>query len=146
MNTVTDDCWLIHTAAMAIWPYHVGYYFQSLSQSKAITPIPCPVDRDDNVPLTPSLRRPCIHAIFFRPHVGQGVNTHSVFWELGRKPCQHATRGCDKCWMTCQHATRGCDKCWMTCIHAGVSRSPREHRQFFGQFFSAMSSLVLYTK
>ena len=27
----------------------------------------------------------------------------------------------------CQHATRGCDKCWMTCIHAGVSRSPREH-------------------
>ena len=41
------------------------------------------------------------------------VNTHSVFWELGRKPCQHATRGCDKR--------------WMTCIHAGVSRSPREH-------------------
>ena len=63
--------------------------------------------------LTPSLRRPCIHAIFFRPHVGQRVNTHSVFWELGRKPCQHATRGCDKR--------------WMTCIHAGVSRSPREH-------------------
>ena len=50
---------------------------------------------------------------FFRPHVGQRVNTHSVFWELGRKPCQHATRGCDKR--------------WMTCIHAGVSRSPREH-------------------
>ena len=46
---------------------------------------------------------------FFRPHVGQ----RSVFWELGRKPCQHATRGCDKR--------------WMTCIHAGVSRSPREH-------------------
>ena len=36
-----------------------------------------------------------------------------VFWEFCRKPCQHATRGCDKC--------------WMTCIHAGVSRSPREH-------------------
>ena len=63
--------------------------------------------------LTSSLRRPCIHAIFFRPHVGQRVNTHSVFWELGRKPCQHATRGYDKR--------------WMTCIHAGVSRSPREH-------------------
>ena len=52
--------------------------------------------------------------IFFSDqHVGQRVNTHSVFWELGRKPCQHATRGCDKR--------------WMTCIHAGVSRSPREH-------------------
>ena len=63
--------------------------------------------------LTPSLRRPCIHAIFFRPPVGQRVNTHSVFWEFFRKPCQHATRGCDKC--------------WMTCIHAGVLRSPREH-------------------
>ena len=56
--------------------------------------------------LTPSLRRQCIHAIFLS-------DTHSVFWELGRKPCQHATRGCDKR--------------WMTCIHAGVSRSPREH-------------------
>ena len=54
-----------------------------------------------------------IHAIFFRPPVGQRVNTHSVFWEFCRKPCQHATRGCDKR--------------WMTCIHAGVSRSPREH-------------------
>ena len=64
----------------------------------------------ERYPLTPSLRRLCIHAIFF---VGQRVNTHSVFWELGRKPCQHATRGCDKR--------------WMTCIHAGVSRSPREH-------------------
>ena len=41
------------------------------------------------------------------------INTHSVFWESCRKPCQHATRGCDKR--------------WMTCIHAGVSRSPREH-------------------
>ena len=65
------------------------------------------------VGLTPSLRRLCIHAIFFRPHVGQRVNTHSVFWESCRKPCQHVTRGCDKR--------------WMTCIHAGVSRSPREH-------------------
>ena len=70
-------------------------------------------DCDDTVPLTPSLRRPFKHAIFFRPPVGQRVNTHSVFWEFCRKPCQHATRGCDKR--------------WMTCIHAGVSRSPREH-------------------
>ena len=38
-------------------------------------------------PLTPSLRRPSIHAIVF--------STAIVFWELGRKPCQHATRGCD---------------------------------------------------
>ena len=43
----------------------------------------------------------------------QHVNTHSVFLEFCRK--------------SCQHATRGCDKRWMTCIHAGVSRSPREH-------------------
>ena len=63
--------------------------------------------------LTPSLRRPFKPAIFFRPPIGQRVNTHSVFWEFCRKPCQHATRGCDKR--------------WMTCIHAGVSRSPREH-------------------
>ena len=41
--------------------------------------------------LTASLRRPCIHAIFFWPHVGQRVNTHSVFWESCQKPCQHAT-------------------------------------------------------
>ena len=33
---------------MVIWPYHVGYYFQLLSLSKTI---PCPVDRDDTVPL-----------------------------------------------------------------------------------------------
>ena len=63
--------------------------------------------------LTPSLRRPYIHAICFWPPVGQRVNTHSVFLEFCRKPCQHGTRGCDKR--------------WMTCIHAGVSRSPREH-------------------
>ena len=50
---------------------------------------------------------------FFRPPVGQRVNTHSVLESFFRKPCQHATRGCDKR--------------WMTCIHAGVSRSPREH-------------------
>ena len=31
MNTVTDNYWLIYAAAMVIWPYHVGYYFQSLS-------------------------------------------------------------------------------------------------------------------
>ena len=64
--------------------------------------------------LTPSLQRLYILMnFFFRPPVGQRVNTHSVFWEFCRKPCQHATRGCDKR--------------WMTCIHAGVSRSPREH-------------------
>ena len=63
--------------------------------------------------LTPSLRRPFKPANFFRPPVGQRVNTHSVFWEFCRKPCQHATRGCDKR--------------WMTCIHIGVSRSPMEH-------------------
>ena len=50
---------------------------------------------------------------FLRPPVGQRVNTHSFFWEFFRKPCQHATRVCDKR--------------WMTCIHAGVSHSPREH-------------------
>ena len=54
-----------------------------------------------------------VHNKFFWPPVGQRVNTHSVFWEFCRKPCQHATRGCDKR--------------WMTCIHAGVSRSLREH-------------------
>ena len=64
--------------------------------------------------LTPLLRRPYIHKKKkFRPPVGQRVNTHSIFWEFCRKPCQHATRGCDKR--------------WMTCIHAGVSWSPREH-------------------
>ena len=44
---------------------------------------------------------------------GGRLNMHSVFWEFCRKPCQHATRGCDKR--------------WMTCIHAGVSRSLKEH-------------------
>ena len=35
------------------WPYHVGYYFQSLmSSSKTSTLIPCPVDRDNIVPLS----------------------------------------------------------------------------------------------
>ena len=52
MNTVTENCWLINAAATVMWPYHVGYYFQSLSQSKTSTPIPCPVDRDDIVPLS----------------------------------------------------------------------------------------------
>ena len=31
MNTVTENYWLIYAAAMVISPYHVGYYFQSLS-------------------------------------------------------------------------------------------------------------------
>ena len=50
---------------------------------------------------------------FFSTACRTACNTHSVFWEFFRKPCQHATRGCDKR--------------WMTCIHAGFSRSPREH-------------------
>ena len=33
-----------------LWPYHVGYYFNSLSQSKTSTPIPSPIDRDDYCP------------------------------------------------------------------------------------------------
>ena len=37
----------IYAAAMVIWPYYVGYYFQS----KTSTPIPCPDDRNDIVPL-----------------------------------------------------------------------------------------------
>ena len=62
--------------------------------------------------------------VFFNPFASEAVYTRNptafrtackhafFFWELGRKPCQHATRGCDK---------------HVTCIHAGVSRSPREH-------------------
>ena len=31
-NKVTENYWLIYyAAATVIWPYHVGYYFQSLS-------------------------------------------------------------------------------------------------------------------
>ena len=63
--------------------------------------------------LTCSLRRPFKPTIFFQPPIGGRLNMHSVFWEFGREPCQHATRGCDIC--------------GMTCIHASVSRSPREH-------------------
>ena len=51
MNTVTENYWLICAAATVICHYHVGYYFQSLSLSKTSTHIPCPVDRDDSVPL-----------------------------------------------------------------------------------------------
>ena len=51
VNTVTENHWLIYAAATVIRPYHVGYYFQSLSQSETSTPIPCPVDHDDIVPL-----------------------------------------------------------------------------------------------
>ena len=40
--------------------------FPQLTQKKCI-----------KICLTPSLRRPCIHKKFFRPHVGQ--RTHSVF-------------------------------------------------------------------
>ena len=42
MNTVTETCWLIYAAATVIWSQHVG----------TGTSIPCPVDRDDNVPLS----------------------------------------------------------------------------------------------
>ena len=32
MNTVTENYWLIYAAATVIlWPYHVEYYFQSVS-------------------------------------------------------------------------------------------------------------------
>ena len=31
INTVTDNYWLIYAAAMVLWPYHMGYYFHSLS-------------------------------------------------------------------------------------------------------------------
>ena len=53
MNTLTENYWLIYAAATVIWPYHVGYYFQSLRtcKSKTSTLIPCPVDRDDIVTL-----------------------------------------------------------------------------------------------
>ena len=53
MNTVTETYWLIYAAATVIWPYHVGYYFQSLEFHWPLvsTTIPCPVDRDDIVPL-----------------------------------------------------------------------------------------------
>ena len=33
------------------WSYHAGYYFQSMSKSNTTTIIPCPVDRDETVPL-----------------------------------------------------------------------------------------------
>ena len=65
------------------------------------------------VPLTPSLRRPYIHAILFSTACQTACKHAFCFLRVCRKPCQHATRGCDKR--------------WMTCIHAGVSRSPREH-------------------
>ena len=39
--------WLIYAAATVIWPYHVGYYFQSMTS----TLIPCTVDRADIIPL-----------------------------------------------------------------------------------------------
>ena len=69
------------------------------------------------------LHRSCKTSALLNPFASEAVYTRNFFSdrmsdsvrpeELGRKPCQHATRGCDKR--------------WMTCIHAGVSRSPREH-------------------
>ena len=51
--------------------------------------------------------------MFLNPFASEAVYTRNFFSTACRKPCQHATRGCDKR--------------WMMCIHAGVSRSPREH-------------------
>ena len=31
MNPVTENYWLVYAASTVIWPYHVGYYFQSPS-------------------------------------------------------------------------------------------------------------------
>ena len=51
LSSFKMNYWLIYAAATVIWPFHVGYYLQSLSESKTSTPIPCPVDRDNIVPL-----------------------------------------------------------------------------------------------
>ena len=56
-NTVTENYWLIYAAATVIWPYHVGIIFSHRVNLKTSTPIPCPVDRDDIVPLTLLLLR-----------------------------------------------------------------------------------------
>ena len=47
MNTVTENYWFIY-AFMVIWLYHV---WGLLSVTETSTPIPCPVDRDNTVPL-----------------------------------------------------------------------------------------------
>ena len=54
--SLTRNHCLIYAAVTVISPYHVGYYFHSLSQSKTATPIPCHVDRDDNCPFNASPR------------------------------------------------------------------------------------------
>ena len=100
MNTVTENYWLIYAAAAAaaaaatvILPHHVGYYFQSLK--KTITPISCPVDRDDIVPLISSHRMPYKLELFccvfwlgtlstrhpWRAIGRADVYTHKCFWE-----------------------------------------------------------------
>ena len=87
VNTVNENYWLIymyvHVAATVIRPCHVGYYFQSLKQSKPNTPIPWPVDHEDFVPLTSSHRISYKHAIFVGTAIGECLNTHCdfcVFW------------------------------------------------------------------
>ena len=52
--------WLIilYAAAAVIWSHHVGHYFQSLSFLKPALRFPCPVDRDDIVPLRLVATRP----------------------------------------------------------------------------------------
>ena len=47
VNTASENDWLVYPAATVIWPYHVGYYFQSLSSSKTSI-----VDCDNIVPLS----------------------------------------------------------------------------------------------
>ena len=47
--------------------------------------------------LTHTLRRPCIHAVFFSTACRTACkHALRVFDESCRMPCQHATRGCDK--------------------------------------------------
>ena len=52
MNTVTENYWLILYSTNGNMTLSCGvYYFQSLRLSKTSILIPCPVDRDDIVPL-----------------------------------------------------------------------------------------------
>ena len=60
--------------------------------------------------LTPSLRRPYIHAIFFPTACRTACTRKRAFRFLRVLPEAVSTR---HSWL--------CDKRWMTCIHAGVS-------------------------
>ena len=66
---------------------------------------------DFHLGLTSSHRVSFKPAIFFQPPISGCLNTHSVFCEFCREPCQHATRGRDMY--------------RMMRIHASVSRSLR---------------------